>query len=114
MAKIRLAGIERKMHKNAQFAEQYRAEMANYFDKGYAKVLSSDEVTNWEGLVWYLPHFAVSNVHKPKKCRIVFDAAAEVGRISLNSQLLKGPEQARPLLNILVGFRLREIGSGYP
>ncbi|XP_037931304.1 uncharacterized protein LOC119666101 [Teleopsis dalmanni] len=110
MASRRFKSIEKKMNGCSQFAQQYRTEMNNYFAKGYARILTNDEVRNCRFPVWYLPHFAVKNVHKPEKCRIVFDAAAIANGISLNSQLLKGPERAKPLLDILFKFRQGEIG----
>lgn len=61
---------------------------------------------------WYLPHFAITNVNKNNKRRLVFDAAASVGDISFNSRLMKGPSkyQPRPLLSILFRFRQCRIG----
>lgn len=37
---------------------------------------------------WFLPHHPVINPRKPRKCRLIFDAAAM--EVSLNSKLLKG------------------------
>ena len=105
MAEKRLHGIERKMDSDSTFAQKYREEMQKYLDKDYARVLEDDEIIASPGPVWYIPHFAVQTPHKPGKMRIVFDAAASVSDISLNSKLLKGPEQMKPLLDILFKFR---------
>ncbi|XP_036347582.1 uncharacterized protein LOC118756960, partial [Rhagoletis pomonella] len=105
MAKHRLLNIESRMQRDAVFAENYKREVAKYLDKGYAKPLTPDEATVEGPRTWYLPHFAVVNPHKPQKLRIIFDAAAATNGISLNSVLLKGPEQAQPLIAIIHKFR---------
>ncbi|XP_036346044.1 uncharacterized protein LOC118755304, partial [Rhagoletis pomonella] len=105
MAEKRLLTVERQMKNDAEFGARYRQEMAKYVSKGYARKLSRDEAGEPHQNAWYLPHFAVFNRHKPEKTRIVFDAAAAVSNVSLNSQLMKGPEQAQPLIQILLQFR---------
>ncbi|XP_036346973.1 uncharacterized protein LOC118756307, partial [Rhagoletis pomonella] len=105
MAKHRLLNIESRMQRDAVFAENYKREVAKYLDKGYAKPLTPDEASVEGPRTWYLPHFGVVNPHKPQKLRIVFDAAAATNGISLNSVLLKGPEQAQPLIAIIHKFR---------
>lgn len=59
-----------------------------------------------------MPHFAVTNVNKANKRRLVFDAAATVNGESFNTKLLKGPSkyQPKPLISILFKFRQRPIG----
>lgn len=42
---------------------------------------------------------------KPNKLRLIWDAAAEVGYVSFNSKLLKGPDLLTPLLAVLSRFR---------
>lgn len=93
------------MRRDPDFAERYRSQMSAYVQKGYARQLSSEEAKVTTDRTWYLPHFGVVNPHKPGKLRVVFDAAAGVQGVSLNSMLLKGPEQAKPLLTILFDFR---------
>ena len=39
----------------------------------------------------YIPHQAVTNVNKPSKIRVVFDAGARYKNTSLNKNLPKGP-----------------------
>ncbi|XP_067633216.1 uncharacterized protein [Eurosta solidaginis] len=73
--------------------------------KGYARKLTQDEAAIENPKTWYLPHFGVVNPSKPGKLRIVFDAAAVTNSTSLNSALLKGPEQAQPLIAIIHKFR---------
>ncbi|XP_036346995.1 uncharacterized protein LOC118756332 isoform X1 [Rhagoletis pomonella] len=105
MAYKRLLGIEKRMRLDEGFSAKYKEEIAKYIRNGYARQLSEDEVGMQSSFNWYLPHFAVQSPHKPGKMRIVFDAAAKVNGVSLNCVLLKGPEQAKPLLDILFRFR---------
>lgn len=58
--------------------------------KGYAEpVQEEDEDAE---IIWYLPHHCVFNPNKPDKLRIVFDCAAEYKDVSLNKQVLRGPD----------------------
>ncbi|XP_073821377.1 uncharacterized protein [Musca autumnalis] len=105
MAQKRLITIEKKMGEDSEYAEKYKSEIKKYIEKGYARKLREEEVADTRYPVWYLPHFGITNPHKPEKLRVVFDAAAKIADVSLNSCLLKGPEQAKPLLGILLKFR---------
>ncbi|XP_073821841.1 uncharacterized protein [Musca autumnalis] len=105
MAQKRLITIEKKMGKDSEYAEKYKSEIKKYIERGYARKLREEEVADTRYPVWYLPHFGITNPHKPEKLRVVFDAAAKIADVSLNSCLLKGPEQAKPLLGILLKFR---------
>ena len=51
-------------------------------------MLSPTEATTVLENIRYLPHHAVTNPNKPKKVRVVFDAAASYKRTSLNDQLV--------------------------
>lgn len=104
MAIKRLESCERKMARDKEYKDAYMKTMAEYFIKGYAKVLSSEEISNPKGPVWYLPHFGIINPIK-SKFRLVFDAAAEYNGVSLNSKLLSGADTNQPLIKILSQFR---------
>ena len=110
MAINRLQSMEKKMKNDEKFSECYKAAMSNYISNGYARKLSPAEAKITTPHTWYLPHFAVFNVNKPGKCRLVFDAAAAVQGTSLNSVLLKGPDDNQCLFKILHQFREGTIG----
>lgn len=55
--------------------------------------------------IWYVPHFGVTNINKPGKIRLVFDAAAKTWGISLNDQLETGVQLLESLIGVLLRFR---------
>ncbi|KAF4531529.1 hypothetical protein B566_EDAN019551, partial [Ephemera danica] len=57
------------------------------------------------GSVWYLPHHPVIHPRKPGKVRVVFDCACQSQKVSLNSQLLTGPDIVNSLIGVLLRFR---------
>ena len=48
----------------------------------------------------YVPHHGVTNVSKPGKVRVVFDAAAQFDKTCLNEKLLKCPDSLNNLIGI--------------
>lgn len=62
--------------------------------------MTNEEITDSANPIWYFPHFGVVSPHKKKMLRIVFDGAAKVKDMSLNLALVKGLEEAKPLLGI--------------
>lgn len=78
------------------------------FEEGHAVPVGKKEKPS--GVEWYLPHFTVKNTNKPDKVRVVFDASPKVKGISLNNQLMSGPELIRPLFLVLLNFRIGRVG----
>ncbi|XP_017476633.1 PREDICTED: uncharacterized protein LOC108366682 [Rhagoletis zephyria] len=110
MAENRLLALEKKFKREDKFKSAYVHVMKEYEAKGYARKLTADEVLTGGKLSWYLPHFEVWNANKPGKMRLVFDAAAEVNNVPLNSTLLRGPDLNQPLATILMKFPQRQVG----
>ena len=48
---------------------------------------------------------------KPEETEVVFDCASRSGGISLNQQLLRGPENASTLIGVIVRFRVEKIAA---
>ena len=106
LAKRRLAQLERSLDKDPNKATLYYKTMGSYIDRGYAKKLTQEEANVQPENTWYLPHHAVTNVNKPGKIRVVFNAAAEHKGISLNKELLSGPDLLNSLVGVIMRFRL--------
>ncbi|XP_055610704.1 uncharacterized protein LOC129757483 [Uranotaenia lowii] len=114
MAVKRLKALERKLSRNPELKEKVSKQIAEYQEKGYAhKATAQDYADAAAGAkVWYLPLNVVLNPRKPSKVRLVWDAAAAVNGISLNSALLKGPDMLTDLPGVLFHFRERPIAFG--
>ncbi|XP_065092537.1 uncharacterized protein LOC135713357 [Ochlerotatus camptorhynchus] len=101
--------LMKRMERDSSLAETLRAKMDDYMQKGYVRKLSPEELREPKDRIWYLPIFPVFNPNKPNKVRIVWDAAATVGGVSLNSVLMKGPDLLTALPFVLYRFRERPI-----
>lgn len=108
MAMKRLLCLERKLKENSELLDVFRNTIVKYISKGYIRKLSAEEISTHQR-VWYLPIFAVFNKNKPGKSRVVWDAAAKVSGVSLNSFLLKGPDMLASLPKVLFAFRERKV-----
>ncbi|XP_062703577.1 uncharacterized protein LOC134286030 [Aedes albopictus] len=110
MAYRRLQGLERRFLKQPDLYEKVKQKIDEYQSKHYAHKTTPEELASASpGKVWYLPLNVVSNPKKPGKIRLVFDAAAQVNGVSLNSLLLAGPDLLTPLDAVVQKFRERPI-----
>lgn len=113
MAKRRLLALERKLANNPKMQEAVRLQITEYLAKQYAHIATEEELLGSNPAeVWYLPLNVVKHPHKPNKLRLVWDAAAMVRGISLNTELLKGPDMLSSLPSVLSCFRERRVGFG--
>ncbi|ETN60411.1 hypothetical protein AND_007967 [Anopheles darlingi] len=99
----RLEGLEKKLKKRPDLQAWALRTFQEYVGKGYIRKLTPSELLRED--VFYIPHFIVEG----KKPRIVFDAAAQVRGVSLNSQLLSGPDNLTPLFGVLIRCREQQI-----
>lgn len=109
MAIKRLECTENKLRKTPDLLANVNNQIKDFITKGYIRKLNKNEIKSKEAECFYLPIFVALNPKKPSKVRIVWDAAAKVKGISLNSLLLTGPDLLSPLIDILRRFRERKI-----
>ena len=76
--------------------------------KGYAEKVPDNVLDRSDGGKWYLPHHRVFHPQK-KKLRVVFDCGATFRGVSLNSQLLQGPDLTSSLIGVLTRFRKEPV-----
>ncbi|XP_055527785.1 uncharacterized protein LOC129720345 [Wyeomyia smithii] len=113
MALRRMKALERKLERDPALKENVCQQIVDYQEKGYAHRITKVELTQTpSSAVWYLPLNAVVNPRKPGKVRLVWDAAASVRGISLNTELLKGPDMLIPLPRVICRFRERPVAFG--
>ncbi|XP_055632594.1 uncharacterized protein LOC129773069 [Toxorhynchites rutilus septentrionalis] len=113
MAVRRMKSLDRKLERNPELKRNVCQQIEDYQVKGYAHKITAAEMRDTScSAVWYLPMNAVVNPRKPGKVRLVWDAAASVGGVSLNSELLKGPDLLVPLPKVLCCFREGPVAFG--
>ncbi|KAJ8346865.1 hypothetical protein SKAU_G00282660 [Synaphobranchus kaupii] len=104
VAEQRAASLKKKLRKNEVFLEDYKAFMENILDKGYAIEVPQEQLEHDDNRVWYVPHHGVYHPKKKKMC-VVFDCTVSFQDVSLNGQLLQGPDLTNMLIAVLVRFR---------
>ncbi|XP_062704451.1 uncharacterized protein LOC134286794 [Aedes albopictus] len=113
MAVKRLKSLEAKLARDPELRANVHQQIRDYVEKRYAHKASEQELASADpDRVWYLPINVVTNPRKPAKKRLVWDAAAQVEGVSLNSQLLKGPDLLNSLPSVICVFRERPIAFG--
>lgn len=103
----RLHSLHRRLEKDVELQSKYDAGIEDLLKHDYAQLIPKDEIRKQQHGFWYLPHHPVITAAKPK-LRIVFDCAAKVFGISLNSKVYSGPDLTNNLVAVLCGFRLKE------
>ena len=105
MARKRMAGLGRRLAKNPDLFEQTCEHMDKNKRNGVVRVLPPDEQRAPQGCPeWRLP--LTLAIHPRKgKVRVCYDAAATVDGVSMNSELLSGPDLMNSLFGVLLRFR---------
>ena len=106
LAISRMISLEKKFDRQPDFKMKYVETINQYIKDGRAtKIDINERNDNFNNKVNYIPHQAVTNIKKPGKTRIVFDAGTKCQNTSLNENLLKGPDLLKNLVGVLLRFR---------
>jgi hypothetical protein len=109
MAEKRLESLERRLNRDPDLKVAYEKTFLGDVDKGYARLLSNEELDTPVNNQCFLPQHPVLNPNKPGKVRRVFDGTAKYEGISLNDCLLTGPNLLNSLVGVLMRFREEPI-----
>ncbi|XP_032799385.2 uncharacterized protein LOC116936346 [Daphnia magna] len=103
----RFHGLERRLTEPSmrELASRYEQIVEKLISSGTVVPVARSAIDEPKGLVWYLPHFFVTNPNKPGKTRVVFDAAARFRSISYNDLFLRGPPSIPSLVGVLLRSR---------
>ncbi|RUA07048.1 MAG: hypothetical protein DSY43_00675 [Gammaproteobacteria bacterium] len=104
----RAMSLKKRLTNDQKMYADYLKFMEDILDKDYARKVPST-VTAKAGKTWYLPHHGVYHPHKPEKIRVVFDCSARFGEVSLNNELLQGPDLTSSLVGVLTRFRKEPV-----
>ena len=105
----RLNGLLKTLKRKPQMQKDYLEFMEKVIVKGHASPVPPGEIQAQPGRIWYLPHFGVYHPRKPTQIRVVFDSSAEFKGVSLNKELLAGPDLMNSLLGVLIRFRKENV-----
>ena len=105
MAERRLGYLKKKLEKDPSLKKRYSEFIEDLVERGYAREVPNDIPGTEDGKVWYLPHHNVVHPKKPDKVRVVFDCAAKYHGVSLNDNVLQGPDLTNNLIGVLCRFR---------
>lgn len=108
VAKQRIQRLRKRFLNNKDFHCEYTEYMNMLIRKKYAKQVPHQQMHCEKGKVWYIPHHGVRRSRK-KALRVVFDCGAAFKGISLNSELLQGPNLNSSLPGVLVRFRKEPV-----
>ena len=109
LAEKRLSYLRRRMLRDQNLCEKYKAIFQRHLDRGFLERLPNEGTESWRDRAWYLPHHPVFNPKKPEKVRVVFDGASKFQGMSLNDRLLQGPDLTSSLVSVLLKFRMEPI-----
>ena len=107
LALHRAKSLRSRLLSDSVTRERYCNFMQEMFDAGYAEPVPEGSLV--PGKCYFLSHHGVYSPSNPTKLRVVFDASARCKGVSLNDQLLSGPDLNNSLVGVLVRFRKEHV-----
>jgi len=104
MAERRLKGLQKKLLASPALCKQYCEKTSDYVENGYASVVPVDAPAV-RGKTFYIFIFA----HQFLPSFVLSSIAVQSLMVSLNDELLQGPDLVTGLLGVLIRFRQEAI-----
>ena len=101
-----MKSLEYRLEKKTELKKLYQDTIKVDVEKGFVRNLKQEELeaTKLEKQ-WYVPHLLVENPNKPGNVKRVCNAASNLRGVSLNDNLLMGPDLLQNLIGIIFSFR---------
>ena len=98
-----MKSLEYRLEKTPELKNFYQDSIKVDVEKGFIRILKPEELeaTKIERQ-WYITHHPVEKPNKPDKVRRVCNAASKFRGISLNDNLLTGPDLLQTLIGIMI------------
>ncbi|XP_059051290.1 uncharacterized protein LOC131846089 [Achroia grisella] len=108
VATRRLFHLEKRFEREPYLKTEYMKVMQEYIDLKHMEQVPVEEIENRST---YLPHHAViKNTSETTKTRVVFDASCRgTNNISLNDELLVGPQLQEDIRYLIMRWRLKKV-----
>lgn len=102
--------LEKRFRKSPDLKKEYTRVIKDYIEQNHIEIIPERERNIKKSV--YLPHHAVvRNDKETSKTRVVFDASCKGNNnISLNDELLVGPQLQEDLRNLLMRWRTKQVG----
>ena len=102
--------LEYRLEKKPELKKLYQDSIKVDVENRFVRILKEEELeaTKLERQ-WYVPHHPVENPNKPGKVRRMCNAASKFPGVSLNNNLLTGPDLLQNLIGITFRFREQNI-----
>ena len=102
LAEKRPQYLKGRFIKNLKCFMDYKGFMDDLIKKSYAEKSTKEAP---EGRTWCIPHHGVYDPSKPGKMRVVFECSTEFKEVSLNKNLMSGPDLNNHTVGVLTRFR---------
>ena len=109
VATKRLEATERQLKKNPEHAAAYSKQMNEMSEMGFARKLTEDELTHYQGPAHYITshHEVIRPGNWSTPIRIVFNSSSSYQGHVLNDYWMKGPDLLNDLFGVVLQFRER-------
>jgi len=100
--------LERRFERDPEYAKMFDVQIQEYISLNFVKRIETPEQHPPKMLFYLIPH-GVEHPHKPGRKRVVFNGSRKFQGVSLNSQLLAGPNLLNSCVGVLLQMREKPV-----